>query len=302
MNGPFRIQQIRQFLLIAANGSFRSAANGTFRSQSAVSIAMHDLEKQIGAALFEKGRNATLTPLAHALLPIFQELLRVHDRAWQDARQLAQSERGSIRLAVAPSLAEEWLPLMLKEFSKSHPDVRVLAIDEPSQVVAGLVASGDADLGISGFMDAKDGLLYQSIVEDSFGVICAQDHPFAKLCKSLRWDQMRNERHIGNATLSLLQGAGPGEWLDEPAFHITNRAALNACVRSGLGITFLPMLASPGRRSGLVFVPLIGPRITRQIGVIKRPGRTLLPAAEAMEALVIKTLRTFAKAKRAALR
>ena len=107
---PLRIQQIRQFVITANSGSFRAAATGTFRSQAAVSAAMRDLERQVGARLFEQGRRARLTPLAQMLLPIFNELLTTHDRTLNDARQLAQAERGSVSLAVVPVLAEEWLP------------------------------------------------------------------------------------------------------------------------------------------------------------------------------------------------
>jgi DNA-binding transcriptional LysR family regulator len=53
MADPFRIQQVRQFLIAAESGSFRAAAAGTFRSSAAVSTAMHDLEVQVGAALFD---------------------------------------------------------------------------------------------------------------------------------------------------------------------------------------------------------------------------------------------------------
>lgn len=70
MPEPLRIQQIRQFVITANTGSFRAAATGTFRSQAAVSAAMRDLERQVGARLFEQGRRARLTPLAQMLYPI----------------------------------------------------------------------------------------------------------------------------------------------------------------------------------------------------------------------------------------
>ena len=126
MPEPLRIQQIRQFVITANTGSFRAAATGTFRSQAAVSAAMRDLERQIGARLFEQGRRARLTPLAQMLYPIFK-LLATHDRVLIDARQLAQAERGSISLAVVPVLAEEWLPTFLSEFVRDYPNVRIQA-------------------------------------------------------------------------------------------------------------------------------------------------------------------------------
>ena len=139
MAEPLRIQQIRQFVITANTGSFRAAATGTFRSQAAVSAAMRDLERQVGAQLFEKGRRARLTPLAQMLYPIFNELLTTHDRALTDARQLAQAERGSISLAVVPVLAEEWLPTFLSEFVRDYPNVRIKATDQHGQTPTTMV-------------------------------------------------------------------------------------------------------------------------------------------------------------------
>ena len=152
MAEPLRIQQIRQFVITANSGSFRAAATGTFRSQAAVSAAMHDLERQIGAKLFDQGRRARLTPLAQTLLPSFSELLVTHDRVLREARQLAQAERGSVSLAVVPVLAEEWLPSFLADFTRKFPGVRIRATDQRSPQVRAMVADGLVDVGIAGHL------------------------------------------------------------------------------------------------------------------------------------------------------
>src|SRR5215218_10794530 len=108
-----KLQQLRQLAIAARTGSFRLAADATFRSPAAVSLALRELEKTIGAPLIEPERRGKLTPLAHALLPLFHELLTVHDVVLARARQLAQGEHGSLSIAVAPFLAEQWLPDLL---------------------------------------------------------------------------------------------------------------------------------------------------------------------------------------------
>ena len=211
MAEPLRIQQIRQFVITANTGSFRAAATGTFRSQAAVSAAMRDLERQVGAKLFEKGRRARLTPLAQMLYPIFNELLATHDRALIDARQLAQAERGSISLAVVPVLAEEWLPAFLSEFVRDYPDVRIRATDQRSPQVRALVADGTVDMGIASHLADDPKLTFLPMAVDVFGVLCPLRRirsPSSR--RPVRWSALRGERLIGNDSFEVLQGSGLG--------------------------------------------------------------------------------------------
>jgi DNA-binding transcriptional LysR family regulator len=92
-----KLQQLRQFVIAASSGSFKVAATTTFRSQAAVSIAMRELEKTIGGRLLERDHRGKFTPLGEALLPLFQELLTVHDRVLSQSRQLAQGGKDRFR-------------------------------------------------------------------------------------------------------------------------------------------------------------------------------------------------------------
>jgi DNA-binding transcriptional LysR family regulator len=301
MAEPLRIQQIRQFVITANTGSFRAAATGTFRSQAAVSAAMRDLERQVGAQLFEKGRRARLTPLAQMLYPIFNELLTTHDRALTDARQLAQAERGSISLAVVPVLAEEWLPAFLSEFVRDYPELRIRATDQRSPQVRALVADGTVDMGIASHLADDPKLTFLPVAVDVFGVLCPPAHPLAHSRRPVRWSALRGERLIGNDSFEILRGSGLGEWIEDPAMVVTSRVSLMACVKAGLGVTVVPMLTKAEKALGLVFVPLTQPRITRTIGIVTRRGQTLLPSVAQLQVRVAQSLRAYARAQGATL-
>jgi DNA-binding transcriptional LysR family regulator len=298
---PLRIQQIRQFVIAATSGSFRAAATGTFRSQAAVSAAMRDLERQIGAKLFEEGRRARLTPLAQMLLPIFNELLTLHDRALTDARQLAQAERGSISIAVVPVLAEEWLPLFLTELVREHPNLRIRATDQRSPQVRALVADGTVDIGVCGQLADDPKLSFQPIAIDAFGILCPPSHRLARSRRGVAWSALRDERLIGNDSFELLKGSGLGEWIEDPAMVVTSRVSLMACVKAGLGITLVPMLTRAEKKLGLAFVPLIQPRITRTVGIVTKGGQTLLPSVAQVQARIARSLTEYARAQGATL-
>jgi DNA-binding transcriptional LysR family regulator len=289
----FKIQQLRQFVIAAAGGSFKNAAAATFRSQAAVSIAVRELEKTIGAPLLEPDHRGVFTPLAKALLPMFQELLSVHDRVYSQSRQLAQGDHGSLSIAAPPFLTEKWLPDLIPGFIERHPGVRVRTIEESSSRICRLVTEGMATIGIAGLLADDPKLNITPIVTDSYGVLCSPKHPFARK-RIATWASLRGERIIGSDASEMLLAAGLAASLPAPDLVITSRAPLLACVRQNIGITILPQLARPRPLDGFVFVPLTHPKLSRVVAIVTRRGESLLPAAKWLEELLTKSLRELA--------
>ena len=300
-SSPLKIAALRQFLIAAARGSFRAAALETHRSQAAITLAMQQLEDELGGALFERGHQARLTPLGMSVLPLLTELVAVHDRVQEEVRQLASGEHGTLALAVMPSLAEEWLPRVLREFATGHPGVRYRVADVSSPQVGPLVASGEVEIGVTGLIGEDAKLDRVAVARDSFGVVCRPDHWIARRGKALPWKALGDETLIANTTFHALQGHGLERWLDNPYMVIANRTSLIATVRGGLGITVLPTLARPAPEHGLAFVPLTTPRVPRVIGIVTRAGRTLSPAAASMHQAMRTSLAAFALAQGAQL-
>lgn len=63
-------------------------------------------------------------------------------------------------------------------------------------------------------------------------------------------------------------------------------------VEAGLGVGPVPRFAVPaGSGSALAAIALVEPRVVRTIGVIRRRGKPLLPAAQAFRELLAKRAR-----------
>jgi DNA-binding transcriptional LysR family regulator len=291
-----KLQQLRQFVIAASSGSFKTAATSTFRSQAAVSIAMRELEKQIGGPLLERDRRGKFTPLAQALLPLFQELLATHDRVYSQSRQLAQGEQGSLSVAVAPFLAEQWLPDVIARFIQRHPRIKIRTIEERSSNIRSLVADGTVNIGVAGLLAGDPKLSIKPVAIDYYGVLCSADHPFARR-RNTTWNALRGEKLIGSDALEVLVRAGLAARITPPDLIVTSRAPLLACVRKNLGITILPMLTRPAQSAGLAFVPLTRPKLTRTLAIVTRSTESLLPAGIRLEAMLFESLRDFALAK-----
>ncbi len=295
-----KIQQIRQFVIAATDGSFKSAASATFRSQAAVSIAMRELEKAIGAPLLERDHQSKFTPLAMALLPMFQELLMVHDRVYSQSRQLAQGEHGSLSLAVAPFFAEQWLPGLLAGFAEQHPGIRIRTIEERSSRICGLVTEGVATIGVAGLLTADPKLNIKPIAVDSYGVVCSPKHPFARK-RTTSWEALRGETLIGSDASEMLSAAGFLPGLQAPELVITSRAPLLSCISKNLGIAIFPMLTRPRPEDGFAFVPLTSPKLVRTLAIVTRKAEALIPAGQRLEKMLGESLRDFARSHGAKL-
>jgi DNA-binding transcriptional LysR family regulator len=294
-----KIQQLQQFVIAATTGSFKAAAASTFRSQAAVSIAMRELERAIGGRLIERDRRGKFTPLALAILPLFQELLTVHDLVLSQSRELASGLHGSLTVAVAPFLAEQWMPEVIAQFAEQYPGIRIRTIEERSSRIRGLVADGSVNIGIAGLLSDDPRLNIRPVARETYGVLCRPDHRFASRA-SVHWSALKNERIIGSDALDALFAAGLVPRLPAPDLVMTSRTPLLACVRKRLGITVLPMLTRPGAADGLAFVALTRPKLARTVAILSRSSESLLPAGRRLVDMLADSLLAFAQGRGAA--
>jgi DNA-binding transcriptional LysR family regulator len=276
-----RLSQLRHFLLVVETKSFRAAANRAFRSQPALSQSIRQLESRLGQPLLEKSARTTLTPFGESCLPLIRELVTHIDRSTASMLHVAQLTGGRVAIAILPSVATRWLPLVMKSFLRAHPNVEVDVLAEDSRNVQRLVASGEVDFGVSSLHAPDPNLELAPLIEDRFGLLCPSNHPLASSARPVTWEALKSQPIIGNVMHRLLADTRPGEIVAHPHIRVSNLPTLAALVESGLGVTPLPALACPRNLRGLAFVPLVKPVKTRTIGIMTLAGRTLLPAAQA---------------------
>ena len=117
------LSAVRAFEASARTGSFRAAAQELALSPSAVSHAIVNLERSLGATLFERdGRSIRLSADGEQLMRhvgvAFEELRRGVDAVTNRGPQM-------LRVHSAPSFAAQWLSPRLPDFLAAHPDIHV---------------------------------------------------------------------------------------------------------------------------------------------------------------------------------
>src|SRR3954463_7558215 len=116
------LNELRYIVAVAQERSFGRAAAKCFVSQPALSVAIQKLEEELGALLFERGKNeVTVTPVGARIVEQAQKVLEEAARI----RELAQAGRnqlvGTLRLGVIYTVAPYLLPDLIPELNARAP-------------------------------------------------------------------------------------------------------------------------------------------------------------------------------------
>jgi DNA-binding transcriptional LysR family regulator len=118
---------LRTLQIAVEAGSFTKAAACIGRSQSAVSLQIDKLERQVGRPLFHPRRvgdgRLRLTETGQSILAFARRILELNDEAIATAR--GAGAEGTVRLGITQDLAETWLPVALARFARTHPGILV---------------------------------------------------------------------------------------------------------------------------------------------------------------------------------
>jgi DNA-binding transcriptional LysR family regulator len=155
------------------------------------------------------------------------------------------------------------------------------------------VARGEADFGINFVGASNPEIDFTPLTEDPFVVACRHDHPLASR-REVIWRELEAHRVItvgrssGNRVLidnALAQHGLNMNW----SYEVTHLAGSLGLVEAGLGVCVLPKLATPTADHPIIrTVPLVEPKISRTIGIVRRHGAVLSPvAAQLLEILLL---------------
>jgi DNA-binding transcriptional LysR family regulator len=124
MTQPPSSRDIEAFNAVATELSFRRAAERLAIDQSALSRRIRQLEENLGYQLIRRTtREVALTAAGE----IFHDRTRLMadevEKAVHAARVAAEGKRGQLRVAYMSFAAIEWMPRVVREFTRRYPDI-----------------------------------------------------------------------------------------------------------------------------------------------------------------------------------
>lgn len=291
----FDLNDLQAFRAVAESGSFRRAAETIRITQPALSRRIDKLESALNVKLFERTtRQVSLTTVGRAFMPQVERMLDDLDLALMSIGDAGSSRMGTVTVACVPSAAYFFMPRAISGLHQRFPRIRIRLFDGSASHVSAAVASGDADFGVSFSGNLSPEVEFESLLQERYVIACRRDHPLARR-KTVTWKEAYTHDYItldkSSGNRLVLDRALADFTPDKPSIcetrHVTTLIGL---VEAGVGIAAVPSIAMPPDPHPLLAaVPLREPEVARNVGILKRRGRTLTPAALELEKLLRET-------------
>ncbi|RKJ44594.1 LysR family transcriptional regulator, partial [bacterium 1XD42-8] len=227
---------------IAETGTFTSAAKKLYITQSAVSHAVAELEKQAGTALFERlPKGVALTHCGASLLEESRSILTACRNL--DRRISHLEENTTVHIVSSITIASFLLPEILRDLKTSFPQIP-LSVRVVSAITAiDILQRGNADIAFWEGAAPKGN--FQTILLGSYNLCAACAPDFDLSVKAISPDQLCRYplllREQGSAIRDTLDNTlALANLRVEPVWESVNSLALMKAAEAGLGITILP--------------------------------------------------------------
>jgi len=282
----FNLNDLQAFRAVAELNNFRKAAEALHVSQPAFSRRIEKLEAALGVRLLDRTtRRVNLTAVGRDFDRKVQQLLDDLDHTLLGIRGVAATRMGEVTVACVPSAAYYFLSQVILRYHERYPKIRVKVIDASANEVLRSVAQSEADFGLNFVGGPEQEIEFKPLLEERFVAACRRDHPLAQK-RRVSWTELSAYDYI-----SVSKASGNRLLLDQALSNVPGRpisiyetqhvTTMLGLVEAGLGVAAVPSIAMPGADHPLlVSVPLIDPVVTRKVGLIRRKGRSLSPAAQ----------------------
>jgi DNA-binding transcriptional LysR family regulator len=282
------LRKLRQVATIARTSSFSRAAEELHITQPALSRSIASIEQQFGVRLFERGRSGvTLTPVGRMVVDEAENLLRQAGNLRHNLSLYGRGEAGRINFGMGPLIASMVLPALSGHFMTTRPQLVMAVLVNPAGTLIRNLMNDDIEMFFCTSSQIQPGveIRIEPIGSVSLALLVRSGHPLAGQ-SGLSLDDLAPFPMASGAELSTA-GTAPaqGAFICDN-YHILRETILNSdCIW-----TSSPQLSAEDIKAGqLIILDLIdNPRPPHtEVGLIRRTGRTLTPAAEAVLGYVV---------------
>jgi DNA-binding transcriptional LysR family regulator len=177
------ITQLTVFREIMLSGSISQTAKKLARTQPAISLALKNLEKSLGLALFERrGRRLIPVPEAQYLMVEASEILDRLTTVSGTMKELKSAETGSLMVAAMPGPSAFIFPRFISQNVSKDAGFQTMISSRSSPQIRELANTQSIDFGFADFDDPVGRTPQYSVEVISADCFCAlhRDHPLAR--------------------------------------------------------------------------------------------------------------------------
>ena len=287
-------RQLAAFCAVVERRSFSQAADRLGVTQPAVSLQVRALEKRLGTQLLDRsGRRVEPTEAGWRLYRGAQRMLALEDQLVAEVAATGDGAiEGDLVLGASTGPAAVAVPVVLGEFHRMYPEVRVFLTVSDTHSVVERVAARELELGIVGAARRHRGVRFEPFFSDQVILACPPGHLFAG--RTVGLEELRE------APLILMQeGAGVRQIVEDALrrqgvklrdldvrLELGLQESVRRAVEAGYGVTFISRTAveSDLAAGRLAEARVEGLDATREISLASAAGRARTRVADAFVA------------------
>jgi DNA-binding transcriptional LysR family regulator len=284
-------RQLASFCAVVDHESFSLAAEQLGVTQPAVSLQIRSLEKRLGRRLLDRsGRRVEPTEAGLRLYRSAQRMLALEQQLVEEVADASEGElAGTLQIGASTGPGGSVVPLLLCEFQRANPSVRVSLTVSDTQTIVDQVAERELAAGIVGAARRHRGVTFEPLFRDQVVLACPPGHRFAG--RTITLDELQAEPPVvmqEGAGVRLviddaLRAAGLRERHPEVKLELGLQESVKSAVAAGYGITFISRSAIEAELStgAIATARVEGLEPAREISLATATGRTMPRTAAA---------------------
>lgn len=273
------IGDIEAFIELTETNSFAKAAVNLNLSQPALSRRIQKLEYELGTTLFD--RTTRKVQLSYSGRNFYERARGIIEAIKTASKTLNEkySFPSIIKVGAVNSALRNILYPTLKVFKEMEPRCKIQIIERSANYVVDSVLGGECDFGVNFTGIQEPGISFENLFIEDYVVVFPKGDPLEKKRK-IKLSEIKNRDFI-----SVWKGSGSRIYFENAlalqkedmdwTYEVRHIPSALNMVEQGLGITLAPKLAVSKDYTSLSYRPLIDPKVTRTMGLIKRSGKEL---------------------------
>jgi len=274
---------------VAHSQSISKAARLSAMSQSAVSQAVREIEREISVQIFDRStRPLTVTPAGKLYLDYCRDVLRRQEEFETSLKKLKMETDGRVRLAAIYSIALSEMSEIEAKFAAAFPQANLdISYLRPERVWAA-VEDDQADLGIMSYAESSRDVVALPWRDEEMVVAAAPDHPLAKL-QTVAAKELIGAAFVGFDDDLPIQSQIDRYFRDhrvtvETTLRFDNLVMIKQAVAHGAGISIMPkrVMREDIAANRLIALQLDPPELFRPLRIIHRRRKSLNQVASGL--------------------
>lgn len=270
--------QLKMFVAVVEEGSINKAADKVYRSQPAISIALRNLEVEIGSRLIDRSQRGDyqLTAAGEVLYSYATRLINLSDETKSALEDLSGLRRGFVRVGATECTSIHFVPRITPLFHQQYPQIKIEMICKNSGQLLAELDERRVDLALLCDLPARHEFEARVIIPDELVLIVSPNHSLASI----------NEIQLCQLAGESIVTEGVGSALHEHIVDIfrRNKTRLNVGIESGsietskklvatgVGVALLPFMCVQDELAAgkLISVPVRGLHHERRLWSVRR--------------------------------